>query len=334
MARPTDPERADQEPTPRAGRQLPRLGLLLGLFLLGAVAALFAASRRSEFERRWDELDDFEPPEPHEPEKRPEPPVPTIEREVTGPAGTLYVDDGGVEEGLPVVFVHGLGGSARQWREQLRHLRRGRRAVAFDLRGHGDSARSAGGGYSLGDFAADLDAVVGELGLERFVLVGHSLGATVAIDYAGRHPDRVAGLLLVDPNGDQTEIPRNELDAFLEAVDEDPVHEMTWYFRQILVGSEPEVADQVLADLELADPAAFHASLESAFAYSPLPALERYESPRLTVTSDMNDLPYSLHRLVDLPHKLIPKTSHWLMMDRPDLFNQAMDDFLAGLDDA
>jgi pimeloyl-ACP methyl ester carboxylesterase len=60
-----------------------------------------------------------------------------------------------------------------------------------------------------------------------------------------------------------------------------------------------------------------------------LPALERYPGPRLSVISDLNALPYSLHNLLeDLPRHLMTRTSHWLMMDRPEDFNELMDGFL------
>lgn len=307
---------------------------LLGYFALslaGVFAVLLSASRRQRFERRWEDLPEYEPPEPEVPERRPQPSVPTVAREIEGPVGKLFADDGGMVGLLPpVLFLHSLGGSSSQWRSQLAHLRPTRRAVALDLRGHGDSDPAPQGpSYNLQGYVADVEAGADALALDRFVLAGHSLGASVAIELAGRHPERVAGLLLVDPNGDQTQIPGAELEPFLSSLSDQPLGEMEWYFKQILVGSRPEVADQVLTGLRLADPAAFRPSLESCFTTSPLPALARYSGPRLSVISDMNSLPYSLHNLVEgLPVHLMTGTSHWLMMDRPEDFNELMDDFL------
>jgi pimeloyl-ACP methyl ester carboxylesterase len=313
------------------------LWTLMGLFGLGVVAT-FLSSRRIRPMDEWQELleDEEVPPRRREP-------FPSTPLEVAGPAGVLHVEDGG-SGGLPVLFVHGLGGSCGQWRYQLAHLRRTRRALALDLRGHGRSApaddvHDGGGEYGIGEFADDVAAVADDLGLARFVLVGHSLGAAVAVEYAGREAERVAGLVLVDPNGDQTEIPRRELADFLTALAAEPRDEMRWYFKQVLVGAAPETAEQVLADLEATPGEALVRALESSFDYSPLPSLEAYrkhgDGPVLSVISDMNTLPYSLHNLVeDLPVRLVTGTSHWLMLDRPDELDAALDAFLARLEAA
>ena len=67
---------------------------------------------------------------------------------ISGPAGSLAADDGGT--GAPaVVLVHSLGGSGEHWRAQLARLRRHRRAVALDLRGHGGSEVPADGDYGI-----------------------------------------------------------------------------------------------------------------------------------------------------------------------------------------
>jgi pimeloyl-ACP methyl ester carboxylesterase len=108
-------------------------------------------------------------------------------REIAGPAGMLFVDDGG-EGGIPVALIHSFGGSTAQWAAQLEHLRRTRRAIAFDLRGHGRSDAPADGDYAVASLAADTGAVLDALSLSRVVLVGHSLGAATAIEYAGSHP--------------------------------------------------------------------------------------------------------------------------------------------------
>jgi pimeloyl-ACP methyl ester carboxylesterase len=266
----------------------------------------------------------------------PEEPVPEGESVwIAGPAGNLYVRDGGLDhEGrLPVLFVHSLGGNGGQWALQLDHLRRERRAAAVDLRGHGDSDPADDGDYSIESMAGDVAAAADQLGLRHFVLAGHSLGGAVAVEYAGRHPERVAGLLLVDPNGDQTQVPAEQMEPFLEALRRDPLREMDWYFRQLVAAGDPEAGRWVLEDLALTDEAVLVGGIESSTRYQPLPALARYPGPRISIISDMNDLPFSLHRLLpDLPVRLLAGTGHWLQMDRPEPFNRLLDEFLAGVE--
>ena len=117
------------------------------------------------------------------------------ERTVAGrsPGVRLHVVDTGGASGPdePVVFVHGFAASSRLWEHQLAHVRgQGRRAVALDLRGHGQSTAPTDGNYAIGVMADDSAAVVDTLGLRRFVLVAHSMGAAIAGEYAGANPDR------------------------------------------------------------------------------------------------------------------------------------------------
>lgn len=308
---------------PRRARGL--FWILLGLAGVGAAAAVLGRRRYagSGFQRSTHRLaDDFLPP--------PDPPE-SVSVWINGPAGNLYVRDGGVvsSERLPVVFLHSLAGNGGQWALQLDHLRRGRRAVAVDLRGHGESDPAEDGDYSIAALARDVEAAVDQLGLRRFVLAGHSLGSAVAVEYASRHPERVAGLLLVDPNGDLTRMPRGQMEPFLGTLRENPVEELSSYYRQLVVGGDPDAGRWVLEDLRLTDETAIVKSLEGTLEYATLAALQKYPGPKLSVVSDMNSLPYSLHRLMpELPTRMMPGTGHWLMMDRPEVFNGIVDEFL------
>jgi esterase len=103
-------------------------------------------------------------------------------------------DSGG--EGKPVVLVHGLGFGQRSWdRVAPRLSAEGVRVVTYDQRGHG--ASDASNDYSPPVFKRDLAAVLGTLELREPVLVGHSLGATIAIGYAAARGG-TAGVVCVD----------------------------------------------------------------------------------------------------------------------------------------
>ncbi|HYK82316.1 MAG TPA: alpha/beta hydrolase [Gemmatimonadales bacterium] len=250
---------------------------------------------------------------------------------VAGPAGALFVDDGG-SGGVPVLFVHSLAGTAGQWAAQLAHLRPARRAAALELRGHGRSAVPPRD-YAIPSLALDVAAVADALGLGRFVLVGHSLGGTVTLAYAGAHPARVVGLLLVDPNGDPRGIPPDQLAAFTAALDSPRYPDtVRAHWIRITEGGTPAARAAVLRDLEGTPRVSVVESFKALSVYDPLPALARYRGPKLSLISALNETPAGLHRLVpDLPHRLVPGTGHWIQLDRPDEFNRLLDEFLAGI---
>jgi pimeloyl-ACP methyl ester carboxylesterase len=100
--------------------------------------------------------------------------------------------------GIPLLLVHGFGNEAHIWDEFAPQIAPYYRVLALDLRGHGDSGKDPERRYDYQDHVADLEAVVDGLGADRVVLVGHSLGGRVCVLYGGRHPQRLAGLVMVD----------------------------------------------------------------------------------------------------------------------------------------
>ena len=246
---------------------------------------------------------------------------------VAGPAGTLAVDDGG-KDGLAVVLVHSLAGTAQQWAEQLRHLRQSRRAVAFDFRGHGRSDAPKNGDYTIAGMAADIAATVGSLGLDRFVLVGHSMGGGAALVYAGMHPERVPGLMLIDPIGDGKQIPAAEAAGFLTGLESDYDNASQAYWTSI-AGPDSAIRERLLSDLKSTPKATVIRVLREVMKFDPDPALARYSGPKLSIVTPHNDMAFSLHRLGHgFPHQVVEGTGHWIQHDKPGVVNQSLDDFL------
>ena len=103
----------------------------------------------------------------------------------------------GPAKGPAVVCVHGLTANHTCWASVADVLSPAHRLIAYDLRGRGESAKPDKG-YSLAHHNADLLALLDHFGLKKAVLVGHSLGAHIAVRFAAVHPERVAKLVLVD----------------------------------------------------------------------------------------------------------------------------------------
>jgi pimeloyl-ACP methyl ester carboxylesterase len=98
--------------------------------------------------------------------------------------------------GPAVVLLHGLGGFAQSWRQTIDALAPRATVFALDLPGFGRSAKPRTT-YQLGYFASALHAFLGAMGLSQASLVGHSLGGSVAVNFALTHPTRVERLALV-----------------------------------------------------------------------------------------------------------------------------------------
>jgi pimeloyl-ACP methyl ester carboxylesterase len=110
----------------------------------------------------------------------------------------LHYLEWGEGEAPPILCVHGYTGSADAFNALARQLEDRYRILALDVRGHGESAWSPTGAYSYADQVGDLAEFAKELRLDRFVLIGTSMGGIIAMAYAAEHAERLLGLVIND----------------------------------------------------------------------------------------------------------------------------------------
>ena len=110
----------------------------------------------------------------------------------------LHYLDWANEGAPPLILLHGMGGTAREWRRVAEHLQPTYHVIALDQRGHGESEHATDRAYSTDDFVADLESLADALGFDRFILCGHSMGGHNTIAYTARHPERVVCALVND----------------------------------------------------------------------------------------------------------------------------------------
>lgn len=104
-----------------------------------------------------------------------------------------------VGEGPDMIMLHGFLGNLAVWHLHIApQLRRHFRVTTYDIRGHGRSEVTPSG-YTAGDLAGDLAALMNELGIAKAHIVGHSYGADIALDFALRYPERVDRLIALEP---------------------------------------------------------------------------------------------------------------------------------------
>jgi pimeloyl-ACP methyl ester carboxylesterase len=249
-----------------------------------------------------------------------------------GEAGSLYVEDGGAEN-IPVVFVHSFAGSIEHWKNQLEHLRERHRAIAFDWRGHGKSDKPSNDDYSVESIANDIAAVVDTLDLERFVLIGHSMGGSAAIAYANNHVSRVAGLLVAaTPGRSPDDIAKSVMNSLRSSAYQKVMDD---YMSQLLADAHAVVQQLVNNGVKKNSREANIEMIKALFEFDPVDKLKKFPGPKLIVSVAREDQqPNSLHnQLPEVSTTVIEGTSHWLHLDQPDRFNSIIDTFLTTIDD-
>jgi pimeloyl-ACP methyl ester carboxylesterase len=142
-----------------------------------------------------------------------------------------------------MLLLHGLGDCARSWDRLASTMSAEHHVVALDVRGHGDSEWAAPA-YGLAHLVSDVEALVGLLGLERIVLVGHGSGAAQAIAYAGRHPQLVHALVAVE--SDVTAAPPGSRSVLGQTKDAGDEWDSLSAVKEYLRGLQPNATDASL----------------------------------------------------------------------------------------
>jgi pimeloyl-ACP methyl ester carboxylesterase len=269
------------------------------------------------------------------------------------------------EEGVPLVLLHGFGTEAHIYDDFAPHVAPYYRTLALDLRGHGDSGHDPERRYDYEHHVRDLECVTGALGIGRFVLVGHSLGGRIATLFAGTHPERMAGLVLVDsaPELDTRGTLRIRLDLEKSAGPDGgaaPIGSVAEYERMLSL-AYPAARPSALARMarhglrqregggfERKTDAAFHegsrrmaaaeaAEREARMTRTLWDALARVPCPTLIVRGAASDILSAdvADRMADEVLAqgrlaLVPRAGHSVMTDNPEGFAEAVCAFVLG----
>lgn len=130
-----------------------------------------------------------------------------------GDGVTVHLRDEGPRDAPAIVLLHGSNADLQTWEPWVAGLSDSYRIIRFDQVGHGLTGPDPAHDYSTENFTSDINEVAGALGLENFFIGGNSMGGKHALAYALAHPDRVAGLILVDAGGSPMPKTKAEDDA-------------------------------------------------------------------------------------------------------------------------
>ena len=226
-----------------------------------------------------------------------------------------------------LVFVHGWSCDRTYWKGQLEPLGRRYRVVAIDLAGHGESGTNRQA-WTIAAFGADVAAVVEKLGLERVVLIGHSMGGDVIVEAARRLRGRVAGLVWVDVYRKLDAPPTAErIEAFVAPFRAD----FAGRTRAFVRGMFPATADKSLvewiaADMSSAPKDIALAAMVSAHSNArEMPAaLAELKLPTIAINPDHPPTDFESLKRHGVEVVLIPGVGHFPMMEDPERFNRVL----------
>jgi pimeloyl-ACP methyl ester carboxylesterase len=258
-----------------------------------------------------------------------------------------------------LVMVHGIAGSASTWVPVMPLLAESFTVIAPDLLGHGESAKPRGD-YSLGAYAAGIRDLLGVLGHDRATVVGHSLGGGVAMQFAYQFPQLVDRLVLVASGGLGKEVspllralslPGTEylLPAVLAPQIHDVVGAVGGVLGRVGVRADPFLEEVWRAWARLTDRRAQRAFIHTIRAVIDLAgqrvsARDRlylaHEVPTLIVWGERDQvIPVShahvAHELMPGSRlEVVPDAGHFLPIERPELLDRLLRDFMAGTEPA
>lgn len=225
-----------------------------------------------------------------------------------------------------VVLIHGWATDANYWNAQIAPLKSRYTVVTVDLAGHGASSRNRND-WSMERYGGDVATVVQQLPNRQVVLVGHSMGATVALEAARQLGERVIGIVAVDAlkSIGLPPLRRAEIERRIAPFRTDFIGTTRQYVTESLFekGANPLFVQKVAYDMSLEPPDVAVASLEALLGMDFASVLPAIHVPVMAINSDL--LPTDERRirrfLPDFTADVLPHTGHFLMMEDPQQFN-------------
>ena len=265
----------------------------------------------------------------------------------------LSYQEWGTPNAEAILMLHGFGVSGHMFDEFADRMQDRYRLIALDQRGHGDSDWAEDGDYTRNAFVEDIEGFRKELGLERFILVAHSMGGLNAVTYMNRYPQHVRALVLVDVGPESAKEGVDNIVRFTRGPDEldfEEFVELAHRFNQRR--TLENIRERMRHRLKQTDSGKYTWKFDKRF---------RQPDSGLRIGSEAgNDDSWSLFRNIRVPTLLIrgaesdvlsqpiaeraatemhrtrlvvvPGAGHSVPGDNPDAFTEAVQDFLSDLE--
>jgi len=225
-----------------------------------------------------------------------------------------------------VLLVHGWCGNAEYWRSQIDVLKSRYTVVPLDLAGHGASGANRTD-WSIAKYAADVATVARQIPNAQLVLVGHSMGADVALAAVPRIGSRVIGVIAVDAlrSVGMPPLTAGDIEAKVAPFRTDFVGATRALVTERLFekGADPLLVQKVAYDMSLRSPAMAVPTLAKLLAFDLATVLPSVHVPVYAINSDLapTDADRIRKSLPDFTLDVLPHSGHFLMLEAPERFN-------------
>lgn len=251
-------------------------------------------------------------------------------------------------EGPAMLWAHGLCGTLHEWDETMAFFQKRYRVIAYDARGHGHSEiPDSPEAYSQDIMVQDMRGIMDTLGIAQAIVGGHSMGANVALNFALQYPTRCLGLITVGIGSGSTNrqwyqdwhdklaysaeekgmaaflLEMKKLPAWRNALQDPKIGKQ---IRHEALNSSPKAAAYTIRGVQKKRPTIFQLG----------PRLENLDVETLIVLSKSDALVIKCSRFMAqcMPRatlELIPAKSHWIHLERPQIFLGIVEQFLSKL---
>jgi len=246
-----------------------------------------------------------------------------------------------VGEGMPIVFIHGLGATSNVWFAEREALSERFRVVVYDRSGCGQSSRRDDG-YSVESWGAELAGLLDDLGVETAVVVGHSLGSMVAQHFAATYPERTRALVLVGAEAALSPEGRDILSTRASLIEERGLSGVVDSWLGSVLAPASRLADPVMAGLLRAmflsyDARSYAQQARALRDADVRPQHRGISCPTLLLAGDEDPVTplawqQAIHEAIRGSQvRIIPGTAHMPMLESPMEFHVALLEFLTGL---
>jgi pimeloyl-ACP methyl ester carboxylesterase len=226
-----------------------------------------------------------------------------------------------------IVFVHGWSCDKSYWNQQIRPFSEKYQVVVIDLAGHGESGLERKD-YTLQAFGQDVAAAVNQLGLEKVILVGHSMGGPVVIEAANLLKGKVIGLIGADTFQNLgTTLPADQVEQFLKPFKENFVSTTQEFVKKMFPKTaDPLLVKRVADDMSSAPPQVAVSAMENMFKDNASAALKELTVPIISINCDMYPVQTAENKkqVKSFEVKMMPGSGHFVMQDNPKLFNKLL----------